>query len=51
MLKQLKIARLAGFNPGYQAICFGNKNPLEDHARKIERAFHQLAKELQSVAL
>ncbi|HLG38221.1 MAG TPA: helix-turn-helix transcriptional regulator [Chitinophagaceae bacterium] len=51
-LKQSKVAELAGINPGLlRQYASGVKNPSADQARKIEKAVHQLAKELQSVSL
>jgi hypothetical protein len=51
-LKQSKIAELAGMNPGLlRQYASGVKNPSADQAKKIEKAVHQLAKELQSVSL
>jgi hypothetical protein len=51
-LKQSKIAELAGINPGLiRQYASGVKTPSANQARKIEKAVHQLAKELQSVSL
>lgn len=51
-LKQSKIAELAGINPGLlRQYASGVKYPSIDQAKKIERAVHALAKELQSVSL
>ncbi|MEI9944901.1 MAG: helix-turn-helix transcriptional regulator [Chitinophagaceae bacterium] len=51
-LKQSKIAELAGINPGLlRQYASGVKYPSPGQARKIEKAVHQLAKELQSVSL
>ena len=51
-LKQSKIAELAGMNPGLlRQYASGVKYPSADQARKIEKAVHQLAKDLQSVSL
>jgi len=51
-LKQSKIAEVAGINPGLlRQYASGVKNPSAAQARKIEKAVHQVAKELQSVSL
>ncbi len=51
-LKQSKIAELAGVNPGLlRQYASGVKYPSADQARKIEKAIHDLARELQSVSL
>lgn len=51
-LKQSKIAELAGVNPGLlRQYASGVKNPSAEQARKIEKAIHDLARELQSVSL
>jgi hypothetical protein len=51
-LKQSKIAELAGMNPGLlRQYASGVKNPSEPQVKKIEKAVHDLAKELQSVSL
>ena len=51
-LKQSKIAELAGVNPALlRQYASGVKNPSAAQAKKIEKAVHELAKELQSVSL
>ena len=51
-LKQSKIAELAGINPGLlRQYASGVKYPSIGQAKKIEKAVHALAKELQSVSL
>ena len=51
-LKQSKIAELAGINPGLlRQYASGVKYPSIGQAKKIEKAIHELAKELQSVSL
>ena len=51
-LKQSKIAELAGVNPALlRQYASGIKYPSSDQTRKIEKAVHDLAKELQSVSL
>ena len=51
-LKQSKIAELAGINPGLlRQYASGVKYPSSIQAKKIEKAVHGLAKELQSVSL
>lgn len=51
-LKQSKIAELAGVNQALlRQYASGVKYPSADQARKIEKAVHDLAKELQSISL
>ena len=51
-LKQSKIAELAGINPGLlRQYASGVKYPSIAQAKKIEKAVHEVAKELQSVSL
>jgi transcriptional regulator with XRE-family HTH domain len=51
-LKQSKIAELAGINPGLlRQYASGVKYPSADQVRKIEKAVHDLARELQLVSL
>ena len=51
-LKQSKVAALAGINPGLlRQYASGVKHPSAEQALKIEKAVHQLARELQSVSL
>jgi hypothetical protein len=51
-LKQSKIAELAGINPGLlRQYASGIKYPSADQVRKIEKAVHDLARELQLVSL
>ena len=51
-LKQSKIAELAGMNPGLlRQYASGVKNPSPAQAKKIEKAVHELAKELRSISL
>lgn len=51
-LNQSKIAELAGINPGLlRQYASGVKSPSADQARKIEKAVHNLARELRSVSL
>ena len=51
-LKQSKIAELAGVNPALlRQYASGVKNPSAEQAKKIEKAVHELARELQSVSL
>jgi hypothetical protein len=51
-LKQSKIAELAGMNAGLlRQYASGVKYPSEFQAKKIEKAVHDLAKELQGVSL
>lgn len=51
-LKQSKIAELAGMNAGLlrQYAC-GVKYPSPEQAKKIEKAVHDLAKELKAVSI
>jgi len=51
-LKQSKIAELAGMNPGLlRQYASGVKHPSLEQAKKIEKAVHNLAKELKSVSI
>jgi transcriptional regulator with XRE-family HTH domain len=51
-LKQSKIAELAGMNPGLlRQYASGVKSPSADQAKKIEKAIHDLAKELKAVSI
>ena len=51
-LKQSKIAELAGMNPGLlRQYASGVKHPSPEQAKKIEKAVHDLAKNLRSVSL
>ncbi|MFI5185287.1 MAG: helix-turn-helix domain-containing protein [Chitinophagales bacterium] len=51
-LKQSKIAELAGMNPGLlRQYASGVKHPSLEQAKKIEKAVHDLAKELRSVSI
>lgn len=51
-LKQSKIAELAGMNPGLlRQYASGVKFPSADQAKKIEKAVHDLAKELRAVSI
>ena len=51
-LKQSKIAELAGMNPGLlRQYASGVKYPSSDQAKKIEKAVHDLAKELKAVSI
>lgn len=51
-LKQTKIAKLAGLNPGLvRQYASGVKHPSGDQAMKIENAIHKLAQELQAVSI
>src|ERR1700730_1513539 len=51
-LKQSKIAELAGMNPGLlRQYASGVKHPSLGQAKKIEKAVHNLAKELKSVSI
>ena len=52
VLKQSKVAELAGINPGLlRQYASGVKHPSAEQTLKIEKAVHQLARELQSVSL
>ncbi|MEJ0104089.1 MAG: hypothetical protein WDO19_16675 [Bacteroidota bacterium] len=51
-LKQSKIAELAGINPGLlRQYASGVKYPSAEQVLKIEKAVHDLARELQLVSL
>jgi hypothetical protein len=51
-LKQSKIAELAGMNPGLlRQYASGVKQPSVEQTKKIEKAVHQLAKELRAVSI
>jgi transcriptional regulator with XRE-family HTH domain len=51
-LKQSKIAQLAGMNPGLlRQYASGVKYPSPEQAKKIEKAVHDLAKELKAVSI
>jgi hypothetical protein len=51
-LKQSKIAELAGINPGLlRQYASGVKYPSPGQAKKIEKAVHDLAKDLRSVSI
>lgn len=51
-LKQSKIAEVAGINPGLlRQYASGVKHPSREQAKRIEKAVHNLAKELRSVSL
>ena len=51
-LKQSKIAELAGVNPALlRQYASGVKCPSAAQAKKIEKAVHELARELQAVSL
>ena len=51
-LKQSKIAELAGMNPGLlRQYASGVKFPSPDQTKKIEKAVHDLAKELKAVSI
>jgi ribosome-binding protein aMBF1 (putative translation factor) len=51
-LKQSKIAELAGMNPGLlRQYASGVKHPSLEQAKKIEKAVHNLAKELKSISI
>ena len=51
-LKQSKIAELAGMNPGLlRQYASGVKHPSPGQAKKIEKAVHDLAKELKAVSI
>jgi hypothetical protein len=51
-LKQSKVAELAGINPGLlRQYASGVKYPSAEQTKKIEKAVHELARELQSVSL
>jgi len=51
-LKQSKIAELAGMNPGLlRQYASGVKHPSPAQAKKIEKAVHDLAKELKAVSI
>lgn len=51
-LKQTKIAELSGINAGLlRQYTSGVKHPSPEQAKKIEKAIHKLAKELEAVSL
>ena len=51
-LKQSKIAELAGMNPGLlRQYASGVKYPSPEQAKRIEKAVHDLAKELKAVSI
>ena len=51
-LKQSKIAELAGMNPGLlRQYASGVKHPSREQAKKIEKAVHNLTKELKSISI
>lgn len=51
-LKQTKIAELSGINAGLlRQYASGVKHPSPEQAKKIEKAIHKLAKELEAVSL
>jgi hypothetical protein len=51
-LKQSKIAELAGINPGLlRQYASGVKYPSSDQVKKIEKAVHELARELKAISI
>ena len=51
-LKQSKIADLAGMNPGLlRQYASGVKHPSLEQAKKIEKAIHNLSKELRAISI
>ncbi len=51
-LKQTKIAELSGINAALlRQYASGVKHPSPEQAKKIEKAIHKLAKELEAVSL
>lgn len=52
ILNQSKLAAIAGINPGLmRQYASGVKFPSPEQAKKIEKAIHKLAKEMQAVSL